>query len=201
MHGLTHPIEIAAGVVSLGTFLGTLVAVPIFLVKVPDDYFTRPRPPSPLPLKVLRITLGRRVDRRRRRDAPAPGAGRADHPRGPRHPRGPAQGSRHRADPAAPEGSPRGRQAASQGAERARSRYPGRDSRSARCANPAPDRHALFPRPHSHRQGSSRRRRQREPHAARARRLHPQGRRRHVRLPAARPARAAEDRVASSARR
>jgi hypothetical protein len=58
MHGLTHPIEIAAAVVSLGTFLGTLVAVPIFLVKVPDDYFTRPRLPSSFPLRVLRITLG-----------------------------------------------------------------------------------------------------------------------------------------------
>jgi len=57
MH-LTHPIEIAAGVVSLGMFLGTLVAVPIFLVKVPDDYFTRPRAPLSLPLRVLRITLG-----------------------------------------------------------------------------------------------------------------------------------------------
>lgn len=58
MHGLSHPIEIAAGVVSLGMFLGTIVAVPIFLVKVPDDYFTRPRVRSSLPLRVLRITLG-----------------------------------------------------------------------------------------------------------------------------------------------
>lgn len=57
MH-VTHPIEIAAAVVSLGMFLGTLVAVPIFLVKVRDDYFTRPRPPSSLPVKILRITLG-----------------------------------------------------------------------------------------------------------------------------------------------
>lgn len=58
MHGLTHPIEIAAGLVSLGMFVGTIVAVPIFLVKVPDDYFTRRRAPTSLPVKVLRITLG-----------------------------------------------------------------------------------------------------------------------------------------------
>jgi hypothetical protein len=58
MHGLTHSIEIAAGIVSVGMFLGSIVAVPIFLVKVPDDYFTRARPPSSLAVKVLRITLG-----------------------------------------------------------------------------------------------------------------------------------------------
>ena len=55
---VTHPIEIAAAVVSLGMFLGSLVAVPLFLVKIPDDYFTRPRAPSPFPLRVLRITIG-----------------------------------------------------------------------------------------------------------------------------------------------
>jgi len=58
MHGLTHPIEIAAGLVSLGMFVGTIIAVPIFLVKVPDDYFTRPRPPSSFFAKALRLTLG-----------------------------------------------------------------------------------------------------------------------------------------------
>lgn len=55
---VSHPIEIAAAVVSLGMFLGSIVAVPLFLVKIPDDYFTRPRTPSPFPLRILRITIG-----------------------------------------------------------------------------------------------------------------------------------------------
>jgi len=58
MHGFSHPVEIAAGVVSIGMFVGTLLAVPIFVMKIPDDYFVRPRPPSSLPMKVLRIVLG-----------------------------------------------------------------------------------------------------------------------------------------------
>jgi hypothetical protein len=57
MFGLSKSIELAAGVISVGLFVGTLVAVPVFLMKVPDDYFVRQHPPSPLPLRLLRIAV------------------------------------------------------------------------------------------------------------------------------------------------
>ena len=57
MFGLSKSIELAAGIVSVGMFVGTLVAVPVFLVKVPDDYFVRRHPPSSLPLRVLRVVV------------------------------------------------------------------------------------------------------------------------------------------------
>jgi hypothetical protein len=58
MFGLSKSIELAAGVISVGMFVGTIVAVPLFLVKVPDDYFVRRHPPSPLPVRVLRVAVG-----------------------------------------------------------------------------------------------------------------------------------------------
>jgi hypothetical protein len=61
MLGLSHSVEVAIGVASLGAFLGTLVAVPLFLMKVPDDYFSRPRLPSSLALAVARNALGAAV--------------------------------------------------------------------------------------------------------------------------------------------
>jgi len=39
-------------------FVGTLVAVPVVLVKIPDDYFARPRKARSLPLKILRTVVG-----------------------------------------------------------------------------------------------------------------------------------------------
>lgn len=39
-------------------FVGTMVAAPIFLVRVPDDYFARPRRPRSVPVRVLRTVLG-----------------------------------------------------------------------------------------------------------------------------------------------
>lgn len=55
---VSHSVEIALGVVSLAMFIGTIVAVPVFLVKIPDDYFVRPRRPSSFAKKALRTVLG-----------------------------------------------------------------------------------------------------------------------------------------------
>ena len=39
-------------------FVGTLVAIPVILVRVPDDWFIRPRNARSLPLRVARAALG-----------------------------------------------------------------------------------------------------------------------------------------------
>jgi hypothetical protein len=58
MFHLSPAVEVALGVASAVMFVGTLVAIPVFLVRVPDDYFARPRPPRSLLVKVLRTALG-----------------------------------------------------------------------------------------------------------------------------------------------
>jgi hypothetical protein len=55
---LSPTLEVALAVASVVMFVGTLVAVPILLVKVPDDYFARPHRSRSLPIKVLRTVLG-----------------------------------------------------------------------------------------------------------------------------------------------
>jgi putative transmembrane protein PGPGW len=55
---LSHSAEVALGVASVVMFVGTIVAVPIFLVRIPEDYFARPRAPSALPIRVLRTVVG-----------------------------------------------------------------------------------------------------------------------------------------------
>jgi hypothetical protein len=39
-------------------FVATVVAIPIILVKVPEDWFVRPPRAHPLPLKILRTVVG-----------------------------------------------------------------------------------------------------------------------------------------------
>lgn len=58
MLDLSPTVEVVIGVASAVMFVGTLVAVPVFLVKVRDDYFSRPRRSQSLPLKILRAVLG-----------------------------------------------------------------------------------------------------------------------------------------------
>jgi hypothetical protein len=58
MFGLSHSVEVALAVASLVIFVGTIVAIPIFLVKVPADYFVRPRRARPMPVRVLRTLVG-----------------------------------------------------------------------------------------------------------------------------------------------
>ncbi len=56
----THVQEIgfAIAAVSLLLFVGSIVAVPIFLVKIPDDYFVRGRPPRSRVRRVLTLLIG-----------------------------------------------------------------------------------------------------------------------------------------------
>ena len=58
MLGFSHSAEVALGVASVVMFIGTVVAVPIFLVRIPEDYFTRACNPSSLPVRALRTAVG-----------------------------------------------------------------------------------------------------------------------------------------------
>jgi hypothetical protein len=55
---LSPPVEVALVVASVVMFVGTMVAVPVFLVRIPDDYFARPRATRALPAKILRTAIG-----------------------------------------------------------------------------------------------------------------------------------------------
>ena len=58
MHPLPEWLEITALVASLAMFVGSLVAVPIALVRVPPDYFTRAHARRALGVRILRDLLG-----------------------------------------------------------------------------------------------------------------------------------------------
>jgi hypothetical protein len=58
MFGLSRSVEVALGVGSVGMFVATLVAIPVILVRVPNDWFVRPPPAHSLPYKVLRAVVG-----------------------------------------------------------------------------------------------------------------------------------------------
>lgn len=58
MLGMSHSVEVALGAASAVMFVATVVAVPVFFVKIPNDYFVRPRKKSSLPVAVLRNILG-----------------------------------------------------------------------------------------------------------------------------------------------
>jgi hypothetical protein len=58
MLGFSHSAEVALGVASVVMFVGTMVAVPIFFVKVPSDYFARPRSAHSLPIRIMRTVIG-----------------------------------------------------------------------------------------------------------------------------------------------
>lgn len=61
MFGISRTVEVALGVGSVAMFVGTLVAIPVILVRVPDDWFVRPRSARSLSLRVARATLGTTV--------------------------------------------------------------------------------------------------------------------------------------------
>jgi len=54
----SHAAEIAIAVVSIAMFVGTIVAIPIFLVRIPEDYFSRPAPKRSLPVRIARTVAG-----------------------------------------------------------------------------------------------------------------------------------------------
>lgn len=58
MLDVSHSVEVALGAASVAMFVATMVAVPVFLVKIREDYFTRPKGKHPLPIKILRTVLG-----------------------------------------------------------------------------------------------------------------------------------------------
>ncbi len=58
MLGISRTVEVALGVGSAAMFLGTLAAIPLILVRVPDDWFVRPRSARSLPLRIARAALG-----------------------------------------------------------------------------------------------------------------------------------------------
>lgn len=51
-------IEIVALALSAALFVGTLVGVPMYVVRIPADHFVRPPPPRGIAAKVLRNVLG-----------------------------------------------------------------------------------------------------------------------------------------------
>jgi hypothetical protein len=58
MLGLSRPVEVAFGVSSVVMFVGTLVAIPLILVRVPDDWFVRPKTRHSLAKKITRTIVG-----------------------------------------------------------------------------------------------------------------------------------------------
>ncbi len=58
MYGIARTVEVALGVGSIAMFVGTLVAIPVILARVPDDWFVRPRSVRSLPLRVARAVVG-----------------------------------------------------------------------------------------------------------------------------------------------
>jgi hypothetical protein len=58
MLGLSPAVELAFGVGSVVMFVGTLVAIPVILVRIPDDWFVRPPSARSLPLKVACTLIG-----------------------------------------------------------------------------------------------------------------------------------------------
>jgi Putative transmembrane protein (PGPGW) len=51
-------LQLGAAAVSLVMFVGSLIAVPIVLVRLPPDYFARAHAPRALPVRILRNVLG-----------------------------------------------------------------------------------------------------------------------------------------------
>jgi hypothetical protein len=55
---ISHELEVGLAIVSVVMFVGSLVAVPVFLVKMPDDYFVRPHPPRSLLRRATTTVVG-----------------------------------------------------------------------------------------------------------------------------------------------
>lgn len=50
--------ELIIGLASAATFFGSIAAIPWLLRRLPADYFVRPPPKHPLPVKIVRNLLG-----------------------------------------------------------------------------------------------------------------------------------------------
>lgn len=51
-------VQIVLAIVSVTMFVGTLLAIPIVAVRIPEDYFVRPPPRHALGTKIVRNVLG-----------------------------------------------------------------------------------------------------------------------------------------------
>lgn len=51
-------VAIAVGVASVSFLVGAIAALPVFLVRIPSDYFVRPAPERPVATRVARAVLG-----------------------------------------------------------------------------------------------------------------------------------------------
>jgi hypothetical protein len=58
MFEVSRPVEVAVGIWSVAVLVGTLVAIPVFVVKIPEDYFVRPPPRDHAAVRVLRTIVG-----------------------------------------------------------------------------------------------------------------------------------------------
>jgi ABC-type spermidine/putrescine transport system permease subunit II len=58
MLSLSRSVEVALAVASVAMFVATIIAIPIFLVRVPGEYFARPRRARSLPIRILRTVCG-----------------------------------------------------------------------------------------------------------------------------------------------
>ena len=58
MLGLSPAVELAFGVGSVVMFVGSLLAIPVILVRVPDDWFVRRRLACSLPVTIVRSVSG-----------------------------------------------------------------------------------------------------------------------------------------------
>ena len=54
---LSSTLEVGVGVASAAMFVGSILAVPWLVRRLPPDYFVRPQPPRPLAVTILRNAL------------------------------------------------------------------------------------------------------------------------------------------------
>ena len=55
---MSRALEVGLGVGSVVVFVASLIAIPVVLVRLPDDWFVRPHKTHSLPVKVVRTVIG-----------------------------------------------------------------------------------------------------------------------------------------------
>jgi hypothetical protein len=55
---MSRTVELIIGFASVTMFVGTIAAIPWLVRRLPEDYFVRPPPNRPLPLRIARNVLG-----------------------------------------------------------------------------------------------------------------------------------------------
>lgn len=58
MHFVSRSVEVFFAVFSVAMFVATVVFIPVFLVRIPDDYFARARTSCSFGVRVLRTLVG-----------------------------------------------------------------------------------------------------------------------------------------------